>query len=81
MSRKQDHKRWRKEFNKVCLERDNNRCAMCFSSEGEMDVHHILPRKKMPNGGYVLENGITLCESCHIEAEKYYSSPEKERFQ
>ena len=23
----------------------------------------------MPNGGYVKENGISLCEQCHIKAE------------
>jgi hypothetical protein len=23
----------------------------------------------MPNGGYVKENGITLCDVCHVQAE------------
>jgi hypothetical protein len=23
----------------------------------------------MPNGGYVKENGITLCDKCHLKAE------------
>jgi HNH endonuclease len=34
-----------------------------------MDAHHITNRNEMPNGGYVLENGITLCPQCHIIAE------------
>lgn len=37
-----------------------------------LDVHHITPREDMPNGGYVKENGITLCKSsCHMKAEEY----------
>lgn len=23
----------------------------------------------MPNGGYVKENGITVCDDCHVKAE------------
>ena len=34
----------------------------------------------MPNGGYVKENGISLCESCHIKAEVWHSS-NKEKFE
>lgn len=26
----------------------------------------------MPNGGYVLSNGISLCEGCHLIAEEYH---------
>jgi hypothetical protein len=36
-----------------------------------LDAHHITPREKMPNGGYVKENGISLCPECHIKAEDY----------
>lgn len=32
----------------------------------------------MPNGGYVLENGITLCKECHIKSEKYHLTEGKE---
>ena len=29
----------------------------------------------MPNGGYVLENGITLCKDpCHLKAEQFHST-------
>jgi len=27
----------------------------------------------MPNGGYVLENGIALCSNCHVKAEQFWS--------
>lgn len=33
----------------------------------------------MPNGGYVKENGITLCEGdCHMAAEKFHITEGKE---
>ncbi len=35
----------------------------------ELDAHHITSRDLMPNGGYVKENGITLCDVCHVQAE------------
>lgn len=28
----------------------------------------------MPNGGYVRENGISLCEECHKKAEVFHST-------
>ncbi len=28
----------------------------------------------MPAGGYVLENGITLCTKHHLQAEKFHST-------
>lgn len=39
------------------------------------DVHHVTDRSLMPHGGYVLENGITLCKDpCHLLAEKFHST-------
>lgn len=35
-----------------------------------LDAHHIIPREEMPNGGYVKENGISLCDDCHMMAEE-----------
>ena len=40
-----------------------------------LDAHHITDRTEMPNGGYVKENGISLCkEKCHLLAEEYHIS-------
>jgi hypothetical protein len=39
-----------------------------------IDAHHITDRNKMPNGGYVKENGITVCEECHLKAEKFHQT-------
>src|SRR5262245_57597104 len=40
-----------------------------------LDAHHITDRRAMPNGGYVKENGITLCDGgCHARAEVYHQT-------
>ena len=40
-----------------------------------LDAHHITDRNQMPNGGYVPENGITLCDDgCHRLAEVFHQT-------
>lgn len=68
---KQDHKRWRKQFNEDCLERDGHKCVFCNKTEN-LDVHHITDRHYLPNGGYVLSNGITVCDEHHLKCEQYH---------
>ena len=77
-------KETRKNFKKSVLERDLvcQHCGLPYiDTEDNMDAHHITDRAEMPNGGYVPENGITLCksglfgnESCHMKAEKFHIS-------
>lgn len=65
----------RANFRNSVFERDKNRCRVCGRSDVKLDAHHIVDRNELPNGGYVLENGITLCDTengCHIKAEKYH---------
>lgn len=72
----------RKNFREACLKRDKNTCRMCgrkaTSPEEALeifDIHHITDRSLMPSGGYVLENGITLCKDpCHLRAEEFHST-------
>lgn len=70
----------RQAFRDACYKRDNYRCVTCgFKSskekaEQELDAHHITDRNEMPNGGYVKENGISLCAECHLKAEHYHST-------
>lgn len=73
MSDKQLHKKWRKSFNEKCLKRDNYKCVIC-NEKFCLDVHHITDRHEIPNGGYVVENGITLCPAHHLLAELYHQS-------
>ena len=69
MSTKQLHKEWRKKFRQGVFERDEFKCKIC-GDNGKLDAHHITDRHELPNGGYTLSNGISLCEGCHIYAEK-----------
>lgn len=73
MSTKQNHKRWRKQFNEDCLKRDKYTCVFC--KEGtDLDVHHITDRHDMPNGGYAISNGITVCEEHHLLCEEFHAT-------
>lgn len=72
-----EKKKVRQEFKKSVFARDRYRCKKCGytpprdKAEDELDAHHITNRNLFPNGGYVKENGITLCKKeCHLKAEK-----------
>ena len=64
-------------FRNGVLKRDKFKCKICGDSVSKLDAHHITDRSEMPDGGYVLENGITLCDKeggCHMKAERYHIS-------
>ncbi len=67
----------RKTFREPVFRRDNNCCVFCDTREG-LDAHHITDRHEMPNGGYVVENSITLCHVHHLAAERFHVSSGKE---
>lgn len=74
----------RENFRKSVFERDKYTCRVCnkkYTKEQVyfLDAHHITDRNEMPNGGYVRENGITVCkDSCHMEVEKFHITEGKE---
>ena len=54
---------------------------MCGNPKAKLDAHHITDRSLMPNGGYVKENGISLCDiehGCHMKAEQFHLGNEVE---
>ena len=68
-------------FMHQCFKRDDYECVTCgFKEFEEEDVehyltaHHITDRHEISNGGYVIENGISLCEDCHWKAEEFHIS-------
>lgn len=65
----------RKIFREQVFLRDSNKCKICNNLA--IDAHHITDRSLMPNGGYVIENGISLCENCHMKAEEFHISDGK----
>jgi predicted restriction endonuclease len=74
-----DKKAIREAFRIAVFERDGYCCVMCgkTSKEVKLDAHHITDRHDMPNGGYVAENGISLCDcaqGCHWKAEHHHAT-------
>ena len=61
-------------FRDATFKRDGHKCKVCKASDKPLDAHHITDRNLMPNGGYVAENGISLCPTCHEKAEVYHST-------
>jgi len=66
-------KQIRQDFRDAVFKRDGHQCVFC-SIKVDLDAHHITDRNEMPNGGYVRENGITLCTEHHMLAEKFHIS-------
>ena len=70
-------KETRARFRQAVFSRDGFQCVMCGLESSpeqvitDLDAHHITGREGMSNGGYVAENGISLCESCHLKAEAW----------
>lgn len=72
----------RKNFKESVFKRDGYSCRWCGekytkdTAEEFLDAHHITDRGEIPNGGYVKENGISLCKQkdCHMKAEKFHIS-------
>jgi hypothetical protein len=67
-------KQVRAAFRDLVFARDRYRCCVCGRSGVKLDAHHITDRTLMPGGGYVPENGITLCEPCHAQAEQFHAA-------
>lgn len=68
-------------FRDAVFARDRRRCVVCRRDNIPLDAHHIHPREDMPHGGYVMENGITLCDTedgCHAKAEAYLQGRSKD---
>jgi len=63
----------RQKFRDAVFARDGHRCVFCSETKN-LDAHHITDRSLMPNGGYVKENGITLCPQHHYDAELFHIS-------
>lgn len=75
----------RSKFRNEVFSRDKYTCRGCGlkttpeKAEEILDAHHIKNRNLFKNGGYVKENGISLCKKiCHLKAEKFHQTNGKE---
>jgi hypothetical protein len=64
------HTKQYQDWRKAVFERDNFTCQDCGQRGGKLEAHHIKTFKKYPKLRYILENGITLCRSCHMKRHK-----------
>lgn len=56
----------RDQFREGVFARDG-RCVVCHGPYA--DAHHLLERRLWGDGGYYLDNGVSLCETDHLRAE------------
>lgn len=59
---------WKKEV----FSRDDNTCQCCGLTNTKMNAHHIMNFSDYPDMRDDIDNGITLCEKCHIQFHKVY---------
>lgn len=72
-----------KTFRKEVFERDSYICQACGYDKGHiLEAHHLDSWDKYPEKRYDLNNGVTLCKSCHKDFHmKYgYGNNSKEQF-
>jgi len=70
----------RERFREKVFQRARFRCEVCGAvssaerAREDLDAHHITDRNELPAGGYVAENGISLCKPCHEQAEIFHAT-------
>lgn len=57
----------RDQFREGVFARDKRKCVICGLPATA--AHHILERRLFPDEGYYLDNGASVCDTCHIAAE------------
>ena len=53
------------------FERDDFTCKGCGVRGGKLHAHHILAFSKFPEHRFEVDNGLTLCPSCHKKTDNY----------
>ena len=67
----------RDDFRESVFSRDNHACVFCGAPA--VDAHHLIERRLFNDGGYYLDNGISVCEEHHLACEMTVISVEEGR--
>ncbi len=70
------------QWTQAIYKRDNYICQMCGAGRG-LNAHHIAGWNTNPEFRYDMDNGVTMCVSCHTEFHKQYGKGDNsdEQFQ
>lgn len=74
LRRSPEYNQWRK----AVYERDHWTCQLCGEKINDPVAHHLLSFREYPELRFVVDNGITLCRSCHKDI--HYDIGEETRF-
>ena len=55
-----------KEWVRKVFDRDNYTCQCCGKRGSNLNAHHLYNFSDYPDLRYDINNGITLCEACHL---------------
>ena len=68
---KENHTPEYQEWRRKVLQRDENCCQHCGSTE-HLQVHHKMNYTRYPQFRHEVKNGETLCKSCHLRYHSLY---------
>jgi hypothetical protein len=57
----------REQFSEQVIGRAKGKCVFC--GDPATEAHHIMDRKLFKDGGYYLDNGAAVCNTCHMKCE------------
>ena len=60
-----------REWRESVFERDNWTCQECKIRGGILHPHHIKPWATFPEIRFLVDNGLTLCASCHTKTDTW----------
>lgn len=66
------------EWRQKVLERDNNKCIYCNSTE-KLNAHHIYAWQFYEDKRFEVSNGITVCNNCHKKIHSIFGYNSKEK--
>jgi hypothetical protein len=58
-------------WKKRVFERDGYICQECGQRGGKLHIHHIKPFSLFPKLRFDVDNGLTLCTTCHYKTNTY----------